>query len=866
MWFFIVLIWKRSEFTSVGSRKSTSKNPFNCSRKKILQKQDTISHRCHLPAEKVTKNQNTKDSPKMLFLDQMLCVRNETSFIIWLRYVLGISPLPNSCYTLLLVLTSSQHFIIIFFDCVNLRIFFRKLAVYKVVVIFTIWRCVFRQFFCISKYFTCLILSSLRLYFVDHKLSRYNLRKNLAHIKLLKKLKNESSDSNFIKLADLKTTEKRKFKLQLPQQKLIEYLSKSIEQVHFEITKPETSNTKDTDSYDKGKDSGSPDMIQALKLSNYSKLWWSRNTTLNLIAYPLHNVSRQPSENPSPSTPAQQNPQTRDMHRLMHFEVFRLCSFSYSRFPPNVNLWVTLLAQSGFYVVNDSGRVRCFSCGYEYEDFLIGSPVDNAHGPQCERHTFNRPLHEWIRGLDRDVLESYYLVFGNLRPYVSDDSENLDHLNSSAQAVLHEDPTHLESGFSETEARQMGGPSLGSADSQDPQSYQRAADAVVYQESQEPQPREVLTSAAQQPVTLDRSANGASADQTHPDAERGATGYTNFDLSLASYPQFAGTSSRRSTFSGWNPEHPQKPDDLVAGGFFYAGYADCVRCFYCGLGLKYWRPDDIPAYQHARFRPNCVYNRMYKGQEYIDRVQQDNQQDAGNNVERNQSQTANPAPQPTTNQPPNPPPNAVTTEHAHLRLPASQEASRAGWRSDQIIPAVTHIIDELGIDGQNLSYEILLDVLVQLYSANDAPNLGSDRSEGSVDSNHGGQSSDGVVDSSIPTLRFPQDVSASEKLRTLNDGVEVADSAEPAPVTTAGPATAATTTSRHNDQEQFRAVENEHNYLTQRSLCGICHQRPLHCVFLPCGHVIACQECAEAATKCPICNKNVAATANVYLS
>lgn len=65
-------------------------------------------------------------------------------------------------------------------------------------------------------------------------------------------------------------------------------------------------------------------------------------------------------------------------------------------------------------------------------------------------------------------------------------------------------------------------------------------------------------------------------------------------------------------------------------------------------------------------------------------------------------------------------------------------------------------LNQPGIDGQHLSYEILLDVLVQLYSANDAPNLGSD---GSVESNHGGQSSDGVVDSSIPTLRFPQDLS-----------------------------------------------------------------------------------------------------------
>lgn len=117
------------------------------------------------------------------------------------------------------------------------------------------------------------------------------------------------------------------------------------------------------------------------------------------------------------------------------------------------------------------------------------------------------------------------------------------------------------------------------------------------------------------------------------------------------------------------------------------------------------------------------------------------------------------------------------------------------------------------------------------------------------------------------TLHFLLSLAAPEKLRTLNDGVEVADSAEPEPATTAAPtAETSATTGRHDNQEQFRAVENEHTYLTQRTLCGICHERPVNCMFLPCGHVIACQVCAETTTKCPVCNKNVAATANVYLA
>ena len=43
------------------------------------------------------------------------------------------------------------------------------------------------------------------------------------------------------------------------------------------------------------------------------------------------------------------------------------------------------------------------------------------------------------------------------------------------------------------------------------------------------------------------------------------------DLRAVSYPQFATAQSRRSTFSEWSRDHPLQPEELVAGGFFYAG-------------------------------------------------------------------------------------------------------------------------------------------------------------------------------------------------------------------------------------------------------------------------------------------------------
>ncbi|BFZ25352.1 hypothetical protein BsWGS_28391 [Bradybaena similaris] len=53
--------------------------------------------------------------------------------------------------------------------------------------------------------------------------------------------------------------------------------------------------------------------------------------------------------------------------------------------------------------------------------------------------------------------------------------------------------------------------------------------------------------------------------------------------------------------------HIHTKEALANAGFFYAGYADCVRCFQCGLGLKSWRNGDVINQEHFRNRPDCQF-------------------------------------------------------------------------------------------------------------------------------------------------------------------------------------------------------------------------------------------------------------------
>ncbi|NXC29572.1 BIR7B protein, partial [Campylorhamphus procurvoides] len=64
---------------------------------------------------------------------------------------------------------------------------------------------------------------------------------------------------------------------------------------------------------------------------------------------------------------------------------------------------------------------------------------------------------------------------------------------------------------------------------------------------------------------------------------------------------------RLRTFHQWPRSSPVSAQDLVEAGFFYVGPRDEVQCFCCGGVLKDWRPGDCPIEEHLHFFPSCKY-------------------------------------------------------------------------------------------------------------------------------------------------------------------------------------------------------------------------------------------------------------------
>lgn len=63
-----------------------------------------------------------------------------------------------------------------------------------------------------------------------------------------------------------------------------------------------------------------------------------------------------------------------------------------------------------------------------------------------------------------------------------------------------------------------------------------------------------------------------------------------------------------------------------------------------------------------------------------------------------------------------------------------------------------------------------------------------------------------------------------------------------------------------------KAKDSEDVESNYRSQCKICYSKEIGVVFLPCGHVVACVDCAPALSTCAVCRKPLEATFRAFLS
>lgn len=68
------------------------------------------------------------------------------------------------------------------------------------------------------------------------------------------------------------------------------------------------------------------------------------------------------------------------------------------------------------------------------------------------------------------------------------------------------------------------------------------------------------------------------------------------------------------------------------------------------------------------------------------------------------------------------------------------------------------------------------------------------------------------------------------------------------------------------EQPAFAEDSNKSGGGSVSTMCKICFAKEVGVVFLPCGHIVACVDCAPALSTCAVCRKPLGATVRAFLS
>ncbi|XP_060070270.1 baculoviral IAP repeat-containing protein 3-like [Ylistrum balloti] len=330
-------------------------------------------------------------------------------------------------------------------------------------------------------------------------------------------------------------------------------------------------------------------------------------------------------------------------------------------------------------------------------------------------------------------------------------------------------------------------------------------------------------------VTVQRNTNSnvnVPRNENSPNGqeERALSGNAPLNKAVTKHPGYADELKRRGTFRNWPARLQQSPEIMSAAGFFFSMNGDSVRCYVCGIGLRNWDQDDNPWVEHARWSPKCAYVLEKKGQTFIDLVQEavrnaELQQALKENNERHviggyQAQGAsNSKSQVDSDNPENF--NAKSTRpgrpdqfptDAERKNPLLCDAAQSVLNMGYLPRVVKQCLDELlKLEGWHaVSGRKLMKMIMEKEEVGD---LDPDLS---------------VVPSQRPRKRLKEKISVPKA-----------------------------------------RLEQENATLKERTTCKICLQNPVAIVFLPCGHLVSCAQCAPALKVCPICRGPMKATVRI---
>lgn len=396
---------------------------------------------------------------------------------------------------------------------------------------------------------------------------------------------------------------------------------------------------------------------------------------------------------------------------------------------------------------------------------------------------------------------------------------------------------------------------------------------------------------------------------------------------ITSSSDLASEHHRLTTFRDWPHDHPLHPCDLAAAGFYYLGTGDSVKCFKCSIPLHNWDPTDTPWGEHQKWSPRCPlvlehitrrprqreerairqsvtpqerytspqegfqYGRPESSQGASDRQMpiRSGDRQVHNTWTRPEqfpahavSSVVRPQNLPLEQQPPQWPTRPLTTssEEGHVtssqqtsstsELGSSQDPRSCSPRGSTALEFDVERLAEMGFTQQQINDAVKAQVEATRSTFSSSAELVSALLE-----NQGRQLTNQTrpqptrqgceAASPPPPMVFPFVSSRPQDFEGRNCVSVVTSPTTPLPDKSSlrrsfsEPAPWSSESGEESLEEKLERMQEER-------MCKICMDAEVSVVFLPCGHLSCCAECANGMDLCPMCRAPIQEKIRTFLS
>lgn len=327
---------------------------------------------------------------------------------------------------------------------------------------------------------------------------------------------------------------------------------------------------------------------------------------------------------------------------------------------------------------------------------------------------------------------------------------------------------------------------------------------------------------------------------------------------VAKHPKYSRTDIRLSTYTAWPGNIPQTPEDLAEAGFYYVGSDDQVRCFHCDGGLRRWDPSDDPWVEHARWFPTCGFVTLMKGEQFIDDAMVQRPpvvpevEISGSpkmSIHRPTGHLARV--------------HQVSEEELDVLMnsPITSAALQIGLDFSRVKTAIRQKLEQTGVpfSSSHDLIEATLDIQLDEVSSQDTEETWSTPLHSPVRHRSPNIRPGRRLRDRVTTP--PPDSSESDTNETYQPSVTL-----PNRQTTEKPPESASAQNSASEADRKVTLEEEIRRLKEARLCKICMDNEVCIVFLPCGHLVTCVNCAHSIASCPLCRQTIKATVRTFLS